>query len=44
MRRLSAPVLMQGTALLALGAALWLWGMGGAEDVARRAALAQHGV
>ena len=43
MRRLSLP-LMQGAALLALAAALWLWGMGGAEDVARRAALAQHGV
>lgn len=43
MRRLNLP-LTQGAALLALGAALWLWGMGGAEDVARRAALAQHGV
>lgn len=47
MRRLRAavpPALMQGTAIVALVAALWLWGLGGAEDVARRAALAQHGV
>lgn len=43
MRRLSLPF-MQGAALLALVAALWLWGMGGAEDLARRAATAQHGV
>lgn len=43
MRRLSLPV-MQGAALLALVAALWLWGMGGAEDLARRAASAQHEV
>lgn len=44
MRGLSRPVLVQGAALLALGAALWLWGLGGAADLAARAAAAQHEV
>ena len=43
MWRLTLPV-MQAAALLGLLAALWLWGMGGAEDIARRAAAAQHDV
>lgn len=44
MRGLSRPVLVQGAALLALGAALWLWGLGGASDIAARAAQGQHEV
>jgi ABC-type nickel/cobalt efflux system permease component RcnA len=44
MRGLSRPLLVQGAALLALGAALWLWGLGGASDLAARAAGAQHEV
>lgn len=43
MRRLSLP-LVQGAALLALVAVLWLWGLGGAEDLARRASTAQREV
>lgn len=44
MRGLSRPVLVQGAALLALGLALWLWGMGGADDLAQRAAHGQREV
>lgn len=44
MRRLSLPLLMQGAALLVLLAALWLWGLGDADDLARRAAQGQRAV
>lgn len=43
MRRLTLP-LIHGAALTTLMVLLWFWGLGGAEDLARRAALAQHGV
>lgn len=43
MRRLTLPP-MQAAAILVLMVAAWLWGLGGAEDLAHRAAQGQHAV